>query len=277
MLSLFSRSAGGGADYCRKIVSTFDLKEYKIFKCSQCGLEYTDPMPSQAELKYFYNTYHDIRADQTVVRKNSKTNIEFLKKKFGFNANRDALLDFGCGNGEFVDEIRKISSLCNSYGVDKKYSEVTVPLNFIYSDFEYLPISNFTFITMWGVLEHLVDPLAICRSLVKKINSKGFFVITTVNAEGDIPYWYKPPEHLTYWTREAFGYLARELGMEIVYYDKYSMQQFFGVYLDRLLARTPNGQAELIKQYLLKANNRIFEEIVTIPTNEVLVVMQKKK
>lgn len=126
---------------------------------------------------------------------------------------------------------------------------------------------------MWGVLEHLLDPHKMFAQLVKTIKSGGYFVVATVNAEGDTPYWYKPPEHLTYWTFRAFYYLANKLDMEIVYYKEYKMQQFFDVYLNRLLARTPKDEARLIESNLKKTTE--MDKIIEIPTNEICVVMKK--
>ena len=56
-----------------------ELKNMKfyIFKCSNCGLEYTNPIPSDMELKYFYSNYSDIRANKDIVIRNAKN--KFIK------------------------------------------------------------------------------------------------------------------------------------------------------------------------------------------------------
>jgi len=95
----------------------------------------------------------------------------------------------------------------------------------------------------------------------------GIIALTTVDAEGMIPYYYKPPEHLTYWTRSAFDILAKENKLEIVEYHTYYMYQKGSIYLQRLLSRTP-------VEYVGHIVNNL-PDVIYVPTNEVFVVLKK--
>jgi hypothetical protein len=123
---------------------------------------------------------------------------------------------------------------------------------------------------MWGVLEHLVDPNDVVSSISELLSSKGTLVLTTVDSEGVIPYYYKPPEHLTYWTRKSLEYLGLASGLQLVSVMPYTMLQLTKVYLDRILSRTPLPFQELIKKQILE-----LPEIIEIPTNELIAVFKK--
>lgn len=232
---------------------------YRVTKCQNCGLEYTTPSPTDEDLNRFYCEYVDIRADPQIVTINAKRNLELLKS-YGLNED-SSLLDFGCGNGEFVDIA---GDRC--FGIELSRREGAAR---VFNDINALPVEFYDFITLWGVLEHLNDPVRSIKELTKKINPRGHIVITTVNAEGNIPYYYKPPEHLTYWTEKSIRYLFEKSNLEIKAVQPYEMCQLSEVYLDRLLSRTPEQYREAIASSLAK-----LPRIITVPTNEFLVVAE---
>lgn len=170
------------------------------------------------------------------------------------------MLDFGAGAGVFVDVVGK-----NCYGVD--INNINHPR--IKENLEDVTERHdkFDFITLWGVLEHLPDPKHILKKLTTHLRDGGFVVMTTVNAEGVIPYYYKPPEHLSYWTERAFLLLADYCNLRVVKVEPYTMFQLGDIYLNRLLSRTPDN---LIKYFSIE-----LPKFVRIPTNEVFVVMKK--
>jgi len=223
---------------------------YRIYKCSNCGLEHTHPLPTEEELKAFYANYSDIRANPGIVRLNAMRQIEMLAK-YGIDTN-SKILDFGAGKGEFVDAAK-----CDGVEILPSANERIKTT---------IDRKDYNCITLWGVLEHLPDPWKTICELRQHLKPKGIIAITTVNAEGVIPYYHKPPEHLTYWTKKAFEEIALDAGMEIIAYEPYEMYQLSSVYLDRLLSRTPHKYQSMIK------NN--MPDVVMVPTNEVFVVMK---
>lgn len=247
--------------YSRKSHSSV---KFDIYKCSNCGLEYTTPMPTDKELLDFYSKYNDIRGNTDIVQKNAIRNIDLICKYTNID-DKSLILDFGCGNGEFVDYYGG-----NCYGVELSNKNISPRIK---NSIEELNIKKFHCITLFGVLEHLNDIKGIMLNINSYLQETGYIVITTVDAEALIPYFYKPPEHLTYWTKNSFKKLAKLLGLDIVYYDAYYMIQRGDVYLDRLLSRTPNDLKTIILDNVLAQ----FPKFVEIPTNEVFVIMQKRK
>jgi len=234
------------------------VNEYKIYKCPNCGLEHTHPVPSQLQLQAFYAKYQDIRAASDVTTMNARRNLQALEA-FGY-AQGNTILDFGTGDADFVEVAGE-----NCYGIDFKASSKMR----VFGDLSELPIRSFDFITLWGVLEHLDYPLAILASLKPFLKPGGKVVLTTVDAEGPIPYYYKPIEHLTYWTAPAFTELFDRLGMRVVEHRPYQMMQKSAIYADRLLSRTPPQYREAFLTAV-----EALPTYVEVPTNEVLVVAQ---
>lgn len=230
---------------------------YSIIKCGQCGLEYTDPVPTEATLKTFYSHYQDIRAEPEVVELNAREHLRMLGERYGWTP-ESSVLDFGAGGGSFVELAGG-----NCYGVELQPSANPR----IKGELDELGHKEWDFITMWGVLEHLPRPKQVVRDLAASLRSGGMIALTTVDAEGAIPYYYKPPEHLSYWTRAAFEVMSMDCGLEVAEYQPYHMFQLGRIYAQRLLSRTP----EEYGQHLLGA----LPEVVYVPTNEVRVVMRK--
>ncbi|MBV8046974.1 MAG: class I SAM-dependent methyltransferase [Paludibacterium sp.] len=215
-------------------------------------------MPSDQELATFYQKYSDFKAPEDVTYLNAKKNVEILRK-FDFSED-EYTLDFGTGGGEFVEVAGE-----KCYGVDFKENRSSR----IFKSMDALPIKKFGFITLWGVLEHLKNPASLIEELSKKLNSKGKMVITTVDAESVIPYYYKPIEHLTYWTRNALNQLFNQCGLDVICHEPYFMYQRSEIYLDRLLSRTPAAYQAAFSHV---TDN--LPEYVKVPTNETFVVAQ---
>lgn len=258
MTNTLTKTQQGSCPVCLTQNGTYyiSVKEFKIYKCSKCGLEHTHPIPSESQLKDFYSTYSDIRAASDVVAQNAKRNLKLLDT-FGYSESK-TLLDFGTGNADFV----KVAGE-NCFGVDFKAANSPR----CYSKLNDLPIKNFDFVTLWGVLEHLANPIEVLSEVKNFLKPNGVVAITTVDAEGPIPYYYKPVEHLTYWTKSSFEHLFERTGIQLIEYQPYKMIQRSEVYVDRLLSRTPTEYKSAFS-----CATSALPEYIEIPTNEVLVI-----
>lgn len=228
---------------------------YDIFRCNNCGLEFVHPMPSPEQMDRFYRDYFNFRAEITVVEKNALRNIDHLKK-FGLTS-KSRLLDFGCGENAFVRE----GKTKNWFGYDyyQKPNEQGIS--------EYSG-QNWDFITLWGVLEHLVNPRDQIQMLAGSLNTRGILALTTVTTESTIPYQFKPPEHVTYWTKKSIKVLFSAAGLSILEYKNYKMIQKADVYLKCVLRTVPEKFQKKISHTL--------PEYIEVPTNEIFVIGVKE-
>lgn len=227
---------------------------YSIYKCYNCGLEYTYPLPSSKELTIFYSTYQEQYFNQTVKRLNSLEYVDFM---VSHGINRQAkLLDYGCGEGDFVKVWGN-----NAIGYDLEDS------NF----FNKYGYKTFDIITLFGVLKHLATPLLDMQLLSKRLNPNGCIVLMVIVNDSDIPYRYKPPEHLTYWTRQAIELLYEKCGLEMVAYEPLDMYETVSVFKEKISRRLSN----IVREKVMPVNDGDDFEYILVPTNNVITIAKK--
>ena len=137
----------------------FKFKEknsYNICKCTACGLDFCSPMPTEKELGSFYgNHYRDILRTNKVAKKIYENNLKQIVENFPITRESN-ILDYGCGiENVFISTCRD-SSYLNSFGYDKHIIDETDETRISWNTEEE---NQYDLITMWGVLEHLVDPI----------------------------------------------------------------------------------------------------------------------
>ncbi len=174
-----------------------------IVECLTCGLEYCDPMPSQGELDELYRTYKPPEFDP-FIRALNAYNWFNIFHEYGLKI-QHKLLDFGCGDNDFVNYI----NLEGWEGYDPYVSA---------GCFWNYPGASYDWIVMLGVLEHLPDPVGTVKDLVNFLKPGahvGFNVITGANSSSTKVRG-RLPEHLTYWSESAVNSLCSGCGLRII-------------------------------------------------------------
>ena len=120
-------------------------------------------------------------------------------------------------------------------------------------------------------LEHhlkiIASTIKECSNLLK---NGGLFAFSVVSTETEIPFRYKPPEHLTYWTKESIRLLLKALHFELLFLEQDTMWQRSNVYIDLICSRIPDPYHKAFKHAKLE-----LPEYVQIPTNELFCVSRK--
>ena len=219
-------------------------------------------MPSESVLSEFYRDYNDIRAGREIQEHNALRNIKQMNL-YGVKY-ADKVLDFGSGNNVFVETARqecsKLNKICNWTSYDKFTHRNSQNILSIESGY-------YSAITLWGVIEHVQDPLETLKSLSKLLKPNGLFFITTVDRESIIPYRYKPPEHLTYYTKASIEAACSQINHKLLEFKPYKMIQNRDVYMNIILRTVPDKYKVLVQYYELPNK-------VEIPTNEAMIIMQ---
>lgn len=194
--------------------------------CQECGLAWTDPTPSKEELEKFYvDDYRELY----------KGTFE-PKSKHTYRAGRLALkrwnrlapylppggrlLDIGSGGGEFLYLMREqgyeVAGIEPNRGYGE-YAQRTLDLPITVSFIgDHLPVDGeFQVVTMFHVLEHLRDPLAMIRMVAERIGKNGVLIIEVPNLLSILhapnqPYHYA---HLFHFSPKTLTLLGALCGM----------------------------------------------------------------
>lgn len=228
---------------------------YDVVRCLSCGLVFVANPPSTSELAKLYSSssnYHarfedssgDFRRDCVVARKH----LELLEKYM----QKGRLLDVGCAAAFFLKEAEadaweacgiEISSMTANIARTRHGLDVRTGV----LEEDTFPPDWFDAVTLWDVLEHMVDPkhtMSIVNSILKV---RGIVVISTPNIGGLFPrlsykvarianYWphVAPPGHLFQFSARTLHRLLRETGFEILrtYYQRIPLECSFDTFLN---------------------------------------------
>lgn len=168
------------------------FKRLKHVRCVQCGLVRQSPLPREAALKDYYTNQY--RADYQKVafapteKHRAKRLVEGrarLAKLQPLLSEGAAILDFGCGSGEFV-ELSGHAGF-NAMGFEPgvgyaTYAKEERQLDVICGNWQDISIDRkFDVITSFHVFEHLVDPMGAFQKVQSWLNPGGMIYLETPN------------------------------------------------------------------------------------------------
>ncbi len=159
---------------------------YRIVQCSDCGLRYINPQPTDAELSEFYADFdsHSTWRGDTEERFDRAVRDIVLHFCAG-----GSVLDIGSSRGNFLIAMRKAGF--STYGVEPsvKNSEFARSVNqvetFTGTVEEFLttsPYGKFNVVTMLNVFEHVKEPKAVLQDLARLLTPSGVIVLIVPDA-----------------------------------------------------------------------------------------------
>lgn len=165
-----------------------DRLHYRLLKCKKCGLIFSNPIFNQKKINllYFKSDFnYDLESKYL-----KKTYFKYFKK---YLLNKDIkdkkILEIGCGNGFFLEELKE-RGIDNVYGIEPgiksvKKANVNIKNNIKVDILKYglFPKESFDTILCFHTLDHIPDPnkfLEISYSLLKK-RGKIFFIVHNTN------------------------------------------------------------------------------------------------
>ena len=164
------------------------LKHLPTAMCNHCGLLYTNPMPTDAELGIYYAELYRFDYQMAVsapkeqhIRKRDREAQARIGALEGLLKPGARTLDFGCGSGEFVSQMVEAQYDAQGFEPGESYGNyarqrlgdrIRVAR---WQDVEYG--EKFDLVTCFHVIEHLNDPLAAIRKLVSWLKPGGLAYI----------------------------------------------------------------------------------------------------
>jgi len=187
-----------GCVFCNETAfSKFDFpgnlflgKEFKYVCCAACGLKYLHPMPTPEEIAAMYvPSYHANTIDVSITKKyyqkqcgtrfNYGIQFDLINKYVG---NKATILDFGCGDGNFIANAIQQGFMCNGAEYDYDYIKMIkegLPKVNIYHIDEFYPDKKLVYdvIRLSNVIEHVVTPAATINALLPHLKPNGILLI----------------------------------------------------------------------------------------------------
>lgn len=200
---------------------------FSLVKCRNCGLVYINPRLTKDEYdKFYYEEYYGptkiffnylMNVCNRIILLSKTRKIEMFKK-------RGCILDFGCGNGNFLFAMRKRG--WETYGVEpcqsilRKLGNDNIKSNL--EEFQF-PDKYFDVITLWHVFEHLLEPKKILRNLHRFLNEDGILFIALPNfhsleARISKKKWFHLdlPRHSYHYSPETITRMLDKTGFKII-------------------------------------------------------------
>jgi 2-polyprenyl-3-methyl-5-hydroxy-6-metoxy-1,4-benzoquinol methylase len=222
-----------------KVVSRFAIRtshDFVIYECASCGLAFAWPRPDAEYLARFYTAtyfskhqaadigYTDYRLLPELNAKSMWDELQSFADLQSLNGRR--ILDVGCATGGFLSRAKQEGWDCVGLEISADAAEIArreYGLDVIIGDLNSSDLwtEKFDVITMWHVLEHLLDPCAAllrARDLLSR-NGVLFMEMPNWNSLGRSirgVNWsaLTPPEHINFFTPRTLRKLVDRSGLQ---------------------------------------------------------------
>ncbi len=231
----------GGTKFGKK----YQIDEHKIMQCRSCEMMWLTPQPSIDELHSVYddnyfNNPHFLEGntqyiygytDYAAERFNKQSSYVPIAERTHALISQDVkdprLLDVGCGLGYFLDvahdEGFRVSGVeFNGAALEQLRRKYVFPT--YCGDFIEFQDEPFHVITMFDVIEHLLDPFAAIEKANRLLHDQGILLLSTMDCGSlvsrilgtRVEDFRRVREHLYFFTRAAARTLLQRHGFEVL-------------------------------------------------------------
>ena len=164
------------------------FKLLRTVACDSCGLLYTNPMPSDAELTDYYTRLYRLDYQGAAsapkdrhLAKRAREAAKRLARVGALIAPQSRTLDFGCGTGEFVTGLRSMGHDAHGFEPGHAYGSYARSIHgnriLVKGWQEVRYESQFDLVSCFHVLEHLRNPVAALRQMAAWAKPDGLVYI----------------------------------------------------------------------------------------------------
>lgn len=168
------------------------IQHYRIVRCNNCGLVRSNPVFSEEDLFLLYKECKFLDKNESQLA--AETYASLLSGYLKLLADRGSikLLEIGCGNGVFLQEMRKYN-INRVVGVEPskdalKYASDGIKSNIINNIFEfgYFESETFDILCAFHALDHLFNPDKFIKESYRIIKKGGIILLVCHNVDAII-------------------------------------------------------------------------------------------
>lgn len=155
-----------------------------VYTCHQCEHDFTIPPPELTE-QYEQNYFEDDHRNWF-----AHPNLRLFRKLIDhigtLHSNKKiAVLDVGCGRGDFLKYYRRLDSEVQLFGIDITDNKNEQGIVFFQGDFfSFQPAEKFHAIVSIMVIEHVSDPHRFLDKICQMMRPGGTLCVVTINNGG---------------------------------------------------------------------------------------------
>jgi len=208
---------------------------FTYVECKECGLVYMNPQVSPGDIGKLYPSTYTPHKQKSETRQQNLHLLKAKLKKRPFPAvvcdkltKQSRLLDVGCGNADFLNEVRNVTQ-CQVYGIDiSRAAAEAAKANHGIDMFTGtilqcpFPEGYFDVITSWWYLEHVSNPSEVLRKMAVLLKQDGHCVIGIPNIDsfnartfGNKWYHLDCPRHLHIYSPDTIAKLLDKAGFDV--------------------------------------------------------------
>ena len=255
---------------------TVSHEEFTIVNCKECNFKFTNPIPDLDTLADYYKSEDYISHSDTTKGLISKLyhlvrtrTLTQKVKLINSLVARGTILDYGCGTGMFLSECKK--DKWKTIGIEPDNGARGLATKHQLKVFESKEelakqpqLETFNVITLWHVLEHVVDLRSTIDFLKDSLVKNGYIIIAVPNyksfdAEAYDKHWaaYDLPRHLYHFDKATITRLMSDRGFSLT---ECKPMLFDSFYVSMLSEKYKNGKSNLIGAFLrgFKSNLKAF-------------------
>lgn len=198
---------------------TRDKSDIDVLKCNTCGFVFLSKIATDD--KFYTDSQMRSEIDFNKWRENTFTDDSRRFSRFQNLIHKKNVLDFGCGNGGFLELVKKQGNPRCAVGVELDM-ECVHRLNdegiLCYGSISELPDIKFDIVFMFHVIEHLPHPEEVLHSLFDHVTAEGVIIMETPNADDALLSIYSCEKFadFTYWSPHIYLYNEHTLTKMLV-------------------------------------------------------------
>ena len=192
-----------------------DRDDINVLKCDRCGLVFLD------QKDHINSTFYEQGGmGKTLDLGNITGTTDHIDTEKRFKLHKELfinkkILDFGCGQGSLLKKIKTSGIAKELFALEpsNKHQENLKGDFKVFPDIEEIPAESMDVITLFHVLEHIKDPLAVLNALYTKLAKTGKIIIEVPSSTDILVNLYdcRAFSDFTYWSCHLYLFNEKTL------------------------------------------------------------------